>query len=160
MGDQELEHLVHGSHKEDDSQLSHSHSDQTPQEDGREHRATERDRSWEKDFQDVIFQKPGHIFSYTSVTNSLRIYHFILKCLTLCILCFSRQFLSFSCCLFNWRQFVVFSWFVLFPNKWLEKEGIKEFLFRNQDSILKVSVILKELLFWRKSVHIQPSAGS
>lgn len=42
MDDQELQHLVHRPHEEDDSQLGHSHSNQTPQEDGREDRPTER----------------------------------------------------------------------------------------------------------------------
>ena len=36
MGDLELQHFVHGAHKEDDAQLGHPHGDQTPQEDGRE----------------------------------------------------------------------------------------------------------------------------
>lgn len=31
MGDQELQHLVHGSHEEDESELGHCHGDETPQ---------------------------------------------------------------------------------------------------------------------------------
>lgn len=42
VGDQKLQHLVHRPHEEDDPQLGHPHGNQTPQEDGREHRATER----------------------------------------------------------------------------------------------------------------------
>ena len=34
MGDQVLQHLVHGSHEEDEPELSHRHGDKTPQEDG------------------------------------------------------------------------------------------------------------------------------
>lgn len=41
VGDQKLQHLVHRPHEEDDSQLGHSHGNQTPQEDGREDRPTE-----------------------------------------------------------------------------------------------------------------------
>lgn len=41
MGDHELQHLVHGPHEEDYPQLGHPHRNETPQEDGREHRATE-----------------------------------------------------------------------------------------------------------------------
>lgn len=41
--DHELQHLVHRPHEEDDPQLGHPHGNQAPQEDGREHRATERD---------------------------------------------------------------------------------------------------------------------
>lgn len=42
MGDQELQHLVHGAHEEDQPQLGHRHGDEAPQEDGRAHRTTER----------------------------------------------------------------------------------------------------------------------
>lgn len=41
--DHELQHLVHRPHEEDDPQLGHPHGNQAPQEDGREHRAPERD---------------------------------------------------------------------------------------------------------------------
>lgn len=43
MRDHKLQHFVHGSHVKDDTQLSHPHGNQTPQEDGRKHGATERD---------------------------------------------------------------------------------------------------------------------
>lgn len=43
VGDQKLQHLVHCPHEEDDPQLGHPHSNQTPQEDGREHGTAERD---------------------------------------------------------------------------------------------------------------------
>lgn len=33
VGDQELQHLVHGTHEEDQPQLGHRHGDETPQED-------------------------------------------------------------------------------------------------------------------------------
>lgn len=42
----ELQQLVHGSHVKDDTQLSHPHGNQTPQEDGRKHGATERNGGW------------------------------------------------------------------------------------------------------------------
>ncbi len=100
--DHELQHLVHGSHKEDDSQLSHSHSDQTPQKDGREHGAPERDRSWETDFQEFVHHNSLHqLHIHTTVTNGLKMYHSVSKTLTLCVLSYSRQFLSFSRRLFR-----------------------------------------------------------
>lgn len=40
--DHELKHLVHRPHEKDNPQLGHSHGHQTPQEDGREHGAAER----------------------------------------------------------------------------------------------------------------------
>lgn len=43
VGDQKLQHLVHRPHEEDDPQLGHPHGNQTPQEDGREDGAAERD---------------------------------------------------------------------------------------------------------------------
>ena len=46
VGDQKLQHLVHRPHEEDDPQLGHPHGNQTPQEDGREHRVTERNGTW------------------------------------------------------------------------------------------------------------------
>lgn len=48
MGDQELQHLVHCPHIKDDSQLGHPHGNQTPEEDGRKHRPTERNRICER----------------------------------------------------------------------------------------------------------------
>lgn len=48
MNHQELQHLVHCSHIEDDPQLGHSHRNQTPQKDGGEHRAAERNGIWEQ----------------------------------------------------------------------------------------------------------------
>lgn len=44
MGDEKLQHLVHCPHEEDESQLGHSHGNQTPQEDRREDRPTEGNR--------------------------------------------------------------------------------------------------------------------
>lgn len=46
VSDHELQHLVHRPHEEDDPQLGHPHSHQTPQEDGREHGPTERHSIW------------------------------------------------------------------------------------------------------------------
>lgn len=53
----ELHHFVHCPHEEDDPQLGHPHGNQTPQEDGRKHRAAERygiygDKDREADHQD------------------------------------------------------------------------------------------------------------
>lgn len=42
VGDQKLQHLVHGAHEKDEPQLGHRHGDETPQKDGRAHRPTER----------------------------------------------------------------------------------------------------------------------
>lgn len=42
MRDHKLQQFVHGTHVKDDTQLSHPHGNKTPQEDGRKHRATER----------------------------------------------------------------------------------------------------------------------
>lgn len=39
MCNQELQHLIHGSHIKYDAELGDRHGDQTPQEDGRTHRA-------------------------------------------------------------------------------------------------------------------------
>lgn len=41
MGDHKLKHLIHRPHEEDDPQLGHPHGNQTPEEDGGEHRPTE-----------------------------------------------------------------------------------------------------------------------
>lgn len=42
MRNHKLQQFVHGPHVKDDTQLCHPHGNQTPQEDGRTHRATER----------------------------------------------------------------------------------------------------------------------
>lgn len=46
VGDQELQHFIHGTHEEDQPQLGHCHGDKTPQQDGRADRVTERHRAW------------------------------------------------------------------------------------------------------------------
>lgn len=46
MNDQELQHLVHRSHEEDDPELGDRHGDHAPQEDGGTHRTAERHRGW------------------------------------------------------------------------------------------------------------------
>ena len=46
MGDQVLQHLVHGSHKEDKPELGHRHGDETPQEDGGADGVTEGNSAW------------------------------------------------------------------------------------------------------------------
>lgn len=48
VGDQKLQHFIHGTHEEDEPQLCHCHGDETPQEDGRTHRMTERHWAWRK----------------------------------------------------------------------------------------------------------------
>ena len=46
VGDQVLQHLVHGSHEEDEPELGHRHGDETPQEDGRADGVREGNSAW------------------------------------------------------------------------------------------------------------------
>lgn len=54
VSDQELQHLVHGAHEEDEPQLGHRHSDEAPQEDGRAHGAAERHRACGWRVKDIV----------------------------------------------------------------------------------------------------------
>ena len=54
VSDEELQHLVHCAHKENDPELGHPHGNQTPQEDGREHRPTEWDGIWEREGRQTV----------------------------------------------------------------------------------------------------------
>lgn len=56
MCDQELQHLVHGTHEEDQPQLGHRHGDEAPQEDRRAHRMTEWYWTWGE--RQKVWQQP------------------------------------------------------------------------------------------------------
>lgn len=72
MSNQELQHLIHGTHKKDEPQLSDCHGKDTPQEDGRAQRMAEWHWGWKTD---IYIQNPHdvleHILRHSILDGSL-----------------------------------------------------------------------------------------